>query len=382
MSSVVREAPKNILVRAPNWIGDQILAYPFFYALRQLYPRARIVSACVPWVQDAQFRDLVDQVIPLPKPARKGIRSRFEILEEGCRVLRKEGPWDLGICLPNSFSSAWQIFRAGAKIRRGYGTDGRSVLLNSRVRWKEGMSLHRTEAYLGLLPEGASLESLGWEREGTEFWGIPPENDLDPGVPGVLDRFRGEKAWLTSEASLPSEWVNGKYWVLAPGTTAESRRWPEERFAELAKLIHRNTGWLGVVVGGVSEAALAERLCEDFSRGLKDWTAQGPVSQLYRVFQNAQFTVSNDSGLAHVAALCGSPVFIAWGAGNPGRTRPIGPGKVHTFFQPVDCWPCERNSCLRTGGVRLECLTSIAPTTLWTAIEKEILGGSSEQDAH
>ena len=31
-------APQKILIRAPNWIGDQILAYPCFQYLRAGYP--------------------------------------------------------------------------------------------------------------------------------------------------------------------------------------------------------------------------------------------------------------------------------------------------------------------------------------------------------
>ena len=57
--------PPTILVRAPNWIGDQVLAFPFFHHLRKAYPKAHIAAVCVPWVENVQFKTLVDEVIVL-----------------------------------------------------------------------------------------------------------------------------------------------------------------------------------------------------------------------------------------------------------------------------------------------------------------------------
>src|SRR5690606_4799450 len=119
---------------------------------------------------------------------------------------------------------------------------------------------------------------------------------------------------------------SGPYWVMAPGATAESRRWPEKYFLALARTIATQTGWTGVIVGGPKEAPLAELLCAEGDAKLVDYTARGPVSALFPVFRGARFTVSNESGLAHVAALCGSPVQIVCGAADPRRTRPLGPG--------------------------------------------------------
>src|SRR5689334_21383909 len=102
--------PQRILVRSPNWIGDQILAYPFFHYLSQAFPSAWIASVCLPWVEAVQFRNLVNEVHVLPKPAQPNLLSKWEALEHGSESLQKVGPWDLGICLPNSFSSAWLMF--------------------------------------------------------------------------------------------------------------------------------------------------------------------------------------------------------------------------------------------------------------------------------
>jgi heptosyltransferase II len=355
---------KKILVRAPNWIGDQILAYPFFHYLRTAYPSAHITVACVPWVGALQFRNLVDEVHELPRPDRPGFWARWENMELAARELREKGPWDVGYCLPNSFSSAWVMVRAGVRERRGYATDGRGFLLKPGLSWEARGSVHRSEDYVGLLPK-----QFRPSRPVRDFWGIPPQSDLDPGVRGVVEKFEAEKAWPETElVEPPAE----PYWVLAPGSQAESRRWSVEAFAALARQILSERGWRGVIVGGASETRLAIQLTEDRSLGLIDLTAQGTVPSNWKLFANAKFTVSNDSGLAHVAALCGSPVQVVWGAGDPKHTEPLGPGRVRVIFNPVDCWPCERNTCELPEGRKFECLRGIAAPVVWKEIESGI----------
>jgi heptosyltransferase-2 len=357
--------PETILVRAPNWIGDQVLAYPFFVALRAAYPRARITSVCVPWVRDLQFKNCVDEVRVLDVDRSEGLWDRFRRLDRQAQELARVARWDLGIALPNSFSAAWLLKRAGCRVRRGYATEGRGLLLSSRVRWpREGVE-HRAEAYARILPENVKR---AWDAR--EFWGEPPKDELDPGVPGVLPRFAHETEWGGFESLAPPK---TPYWVLAPGATADSRRWPEDAFLRLAERIAETTDLVGVVVGGPSEVALATRLCAQPELRLHDRVAQGPVPGLARLFAGARFTVTNESGLAHVAALCGSPVQIICGAADPRRTTPIGPGLVQVKFNPVECWPCEKNTCFQPPEKQIQCLRGITPEQIWSEIEHGIL---------
>jgi heptosyltransferase-2 len=318
---------------------------------------------CVSWVESLQFRNLVDEVIPLSKPDEPGVWARIQNLEEGARKIKERGPWDLSLILPNSFSAAWMFFRAGVQKRRGYATDSRGLLLHEKVHWPTQSIEHRAQAYVDLLPETARPK-----KPVSEFWGIPADNELDEDIPGEIARFDAEKAWPGFEALEPP---SVDYWVLAPGSQAESRRWPVEKFAELAREIARDKGWIGVIVGGLAESRLAEGLCEDSDLKLIDMTAQGPVASLSKIFARAKFSVCNDSGLAHVAALCGSPVQIVWGAGDPKRTRPMGPKKVQMIFQPTECWPCERNTCRLPPGRQFECLR-IQPEAVWKEIQSGI----------
>lgn len=343
----------KILVRAPNWVGDTILAYPFFHALRQAFPQARIGSVCADRVQDLQFRDLVDEVHALP--AACGPWARLSTLERTARSLKRSGPWDLGLSLPNSISSAWLLYRTGAKRRRGYRAEGRGLLLNEGISWDPSPERHRAQVYLDLLPAEARPS-----QPATEFWS---SHAFDP-----------SRAWPDVTALEPPP---EPYWVVAPGSHASSRRWPSDHFAALAKRVAAETGWRGVVVGSPAESPLARELCAQ-APGLEDWTGKGPVGSLWKLLRGSKLTVSNDSGLAHMASVCGSRVQVVWGGGDPRRTRPLGPAAVRITSNPVECWPCERNICPLPSPRTLQCLRGISPDRIWASIVQNPSGGHLE----
>lgn len=362
----------RILVRAPNWIGDQIQAYPFFHELRARYPKAEIVSVCVGWVDSIQFRRQVDRVHVLPRVDGLSRWQKLRVLEAEARSLRAEGAWDLGIALPNSFSSAWLLYRAGCQKRRGYAFEGRGILLNDSRDWSEAEQWARGQAYLELSADrGQKAVRL------EDFYPKLPENDLDEPIPGRVNEFRALEEWNPEETIEPG---SGDYWVLAPGSQAEARRWPVEYFTVLARRIADATGLKGVVVGGPAEAPLAARLCADPASRLADRCAQVPLPGLWKLFRGARFCVSNDSGLAHLSALMGCSTFVAWGAGDPRHTRPHGPGRVDLMLNPVECWPCERNTCFQPPEAQLQCLKGIRPDSVYEEIRRVVRGTVSFRD--
>lgn len=335
----------RILVRAPNWIGDQVMAYPFFYLLRKAYPSAWIGVVCNEWVKDIQFSDLINEIFTFQKKTSKV--DTFKSIFSLAKKIKKNGTWDLGIALPNSFGSALLLRLAGVKKRRGYATDARNFLLNEPIVWDPSPTLHRVEAYGKLLPDVAQeKDSL------REFW--KRAEKFDPII-----------QWPLAQAIEPPA---EKYWVVAPGAVADSRRWSKESYAELIQLVSKSLGYPAVVVGGKSEQEIA-RYFEQQNLPVINKVNQGRVSSLWKIFSHAQFTVCNESGLAHLASLCGSQVIIVCGAADPKRTQPIGPGKAQVIINPVECWPCERNVCLFTDHRKNQCLKGIFPHRVFNEIK-------------
>lgn len=346
----------RILVHSPNWIGDQILSYPFFYTLRQLYPQAWIGVCCKPWVRSIQFQNCVNQI--LPARTSPGFCPWNLWKQAG----KQPWAWDIGIALPDSFSAAWQIYQSHIQRRWGYLTEWRGPLLTHSLRLPAEVQ-HRSEKYLHLLeldtiqqqPPPQVTSSFSWIRS-------------------CMQAFCPEFEWGSFSVLPPPEFL---YWILAPGSMAISRRWPLEKWVTLARLIYAQTQWPGILIGGASESDMVHQLFNELGSPLvlKDFFLKGELPVYWKLFQRAQFVVCNDSGLAHYASLLSRYTQIIWGAGNPNLTLPLGPGKLQISQHQTACWPCEKNDCFQIQDQSyLGCLKSIQPDLVWKAIQSGISG--------
>ena len=339
---------KRILVRAPNWIGDQVMAYAFYSQLRKDHPQAWIGVVCTEWVKDIQFRGYVDEVFILPKFKKKSLWNSYQSIRRIAAELRDKGPWDLGYLLPNSFGSAFLFYLAKVKAIRGYQTDLRGYFLTEKVKWNPDPMIHRADTYFNLVLSG-----------GSEF----------DSAKEYFTKFDPFKQW---PEVIPQEIPRERYVVIAPGATADSRRWSAQNFSDLIKNIEIKYGYKSVIVGGTAEKSIAEEFIQK-NIPILDYTGKGSVSSLWKLFQNSQFVICNESGLAHVASLCGAKVFIVCGAADPKRTKPVGPGSVKVITNSsVDCWPCEKNVCQFQDQRMNQCHEGILPSRVMTEIYGEL----------
>ena len=98
-----------------------------------------------------------------------------------------------------------------------------------------------------------------------------------------------------------------------PGGSVTSKRWPLERFAELASRLEKSDGARIVVFLGPEEAAVAAQARALFSAStvILDRLT---LSQLASASARLKLLVSNDSGPMHLAAAVGTPVLLLLGA--------------------------------------------------------------------
>jgi len=98
--------PGHILVVAPSWLGDVVMALPAIADVRVQFARARLTIAARRSVADV-FRlvPFVDQIVTLEWGGRWWRRG--EMRGDVAR-LRETGA-EVAILLPNSFASAWLV---------------------------------------------------------------------------------------------------------------------------------------------------------------------------------------------------------------------------------------------------------------------------------
>lgn len=130
--------------------------------------------------------------------------------------------------------------------------------------------------------------------------------------------------------------IRGPYVLLLPrGASADSnRRWPEEKYVEIARRIAAH-GVTPVVLGGVDERPVGLAIAKDEPRA-KNLVSRPDLFQCIGLAERASFAVGDDVELMHVAAAAGvsSLVFLSAQA-NPERAAPKGRGGVVAFTATV-----------------------------------------------
>ncbi len=193
--------PTRVVLFAPNWLGDVVMALPAISAVRRHFVGAELAAAARPSVAPLLASvPGVDRVIVID-----GVTGPRELAA---------GRFDVAVLFPNSFSSAWLARRAGIPERWGYSADARRWLLTRRVARPRGR-FHQSEYYSRL------IEALGipLDRRPLEPLVAPPSALTAAGA--LLERH----GW-------PGR---GRVVVLAPGAAyGHAKRWPPARFAALA----------------------------------------------------------------------------------------------------------------------------------------------------
>jgi heptosyltransferase-2 len=242
------------------------------------------------------------------------------------------GRFDAGILFPNSFRSAWQLYRAGVGQRWGYATAGRGLLLTRRSqRPPRDHARHQSDYYRAL------VAGLGWPCPAGE----PPR--ILPSAPSV------ERAdALLKQYKCPA---GARFVALLPGAAyGQAKQWPPDRMAELAARLATERGAHCVIVGATHDRQ-ASRAIESWIRTrapeaatrVIDLTGHTSLGALVGVLARAAVCVSNDSGGMHVASALGRPVVAIFGPTDERATRPTGDHDLIT--ESVFCRPCMLRDC-------------------------------------
>ena len=322
----------NIVIMAPNWLGDAVMALPAIADVRRHFPGAHLTIGARPNVA-ALF------------PAVPGI-------DEIATPDHVKG--DIGILLPNSFRSAWMLKRAGVKERWGYGSDFRGALLTRAVR-RPRHKMHFGEYYQRLVRE------LG----------------IDTGP--LRLRVQAPAATMEAAAKLLQDrgWTPGQALVgIAPGAAfGHAKRWPSKRFATLAVSLRDELGMACVVLGRSEDREAGQDV-----EGI-NLIGQTDLLMLMGVLSHCRALVANDSGALHLAAALGIPVTAIYGPTDECYSLPLTSSlpaesagdRVSAIFEPVFCRPCGLRDC----PIDHRCMRRISPERVFEIVRKQVIASRS-----
>ncbi|MEH0938356.1 glycosyltransferase family 9 protein [Micromonospora psammae] len=314
---------ERIAVLRANALGDFIFLLPALESLRAAYPGAEIVLLGAPW-HAKLWRDRpgpVDRVLVVPpapgirEPGPDETPSRIDDFLERAGKER----FDLALQLHGGGANSNPVVsRLGARVTAGLRAEDAPPL----DRWIRYVYYqHEVIRYL----EAVALVGA-------------PAVTIIPAL-AVTDTDRAEAREVLGEPDRPRV-------ALHPGATDTRRRWPAERFAEVARELHGD-GYEVLVTGTPAERELVDAVVAAAGVPVRPQVGTLSLGGLAAAYAGCELVVSNDTGPLHLAGAVGTATVGVYWLGNlingatplRARHRPIASWTTRCPVCGVDCTP-------------------------------------------
>ena len=309
----------RLLVVAPSWVGDAVLAQPMFRRLHERHRELVLDVLAPPWTR-ALFERMPEIRSIIDNPFGHGELALIRRRALGRSLAPQR--YDQAIVLPNSLKSALVPAIAGIPLRTGFVGEARWGLLND-ARRLDKKALPLMAERFALLAEDA---------------GSAVKRPLAATHLRTDDALR--RAPLTTLGLAPTRPVA----ALCPGAEyGPAKRWPPGYFSELAQKLAA-AGLEVWLVGSPKDAAAGDEIARDSGNSCKNLCGRSTLAEAIDLLSCAALVVSNDSGLMHVAAALDKPLTAIYGSSSPAFTPPL---SAHARIARLDlpCSPCFERVC-------------------------------------
>lgn len=341
----------KILVRGTNWIGDAVMSVPALRELRRIFPDSHITLHTRSWA-DGLFRDadFIDELVTFDKH-----RWAIKDVYDNSQFLKDDG-FELAILLPNSFEAAITSFLSRIPRRIGYNKDIRGLLLTDPIavpEWKNRR--HEVFYYLNLIGE-VERRVLGRET----VLNAIPNTAINVSEERI---FAARSILMTAGVDLSKKTV-----ALGVGSTnSRAKRWPAERYAQLADKLISVLDVNAILVGAPDEAEIAATVVEISTNPLINMSGKTDLGEAVAILSVADLLISNDMGLAHVAPSVGTDTITIFGPTNPETTRSFAQN-AEIIRKAVECSPCMLRDC----PIDHRCMTQISVEEVFDAAKNKL----------
>jgi heptosyltransferase-2 len=326
----------SILIIAPSWIGDMVMAQSLFKFLKLTY-RDIAIDVLVPQ-SNAELLKLMPEIRRIISHDIQHGELAWDKRRQLAEQLRREN-YQQAIVLPNSWKSALIPYWANIPKRTGFKGEMRYGLLND-IRTKNKLTLRRTVD---------QFIALGMEKNDNRIGQlIPPKPYLSIG--NITQSLQKLNITRPTQPIL----------VLCPGAEyGIAKQWPLEYYAILAKKVIAQ-GWKVWIIGSPKDSVIGSRV-EALSGSAEidciSFCGQTNLIDAVNLMSLAHTVVTNDSGLMHVAAALNKPLIAIYGSSTPAMTPPLNP-QAKILYRGLSCSPCFKRTCRYQ---HYQCLRNIKP---------------------
>lgn len=315
---------RRILVLSRNRIGDCLLTTPLLRALKRRFPGAEL-SVSIP----ASNRDLlitnphIDHIVIRPKETHWAEKVRF------AREMRRNN-YDLIISLQEK-----SLFYAWATWFTTLFNQGRPVTVSldhkRTRRWYQHVvpvkgDQHEVHKYLGI------ATVLECPRDRNPVLELTPTTEARENVETLL-----ESHGYDSDA---------RFVGINPGGSEAEKRWPEERFAEVADRVHEGTGLPIMIFGGPTDHSRAQHIQSLMRSPALVVAGRTSLGDTAALLERCQMLVTGDTGPMHMAVAMAVPVVTMFGPTSPLKFGPF--TRLRTILRhEMPCPECQA-PCLHT----------------------------------
>ena len=334
--------PGSVLVLRFSAVGDVVLTSPAIDALRRAWPGTRIVYAVKERLAHlVQHSPDVDEVIAL----RAG-----------------EGPL--------SYARRLRATRPGAVLDL-HGKI-RSKILRALIPGVRKVVWHKRD-FRDTLPVKLALRPYHASMLFADRYHAAVEELVGRELPkGRLRYFLGPGDLAAADAVLRAHGLDPARPLLglSPGANWETKRWPAERFAGLARRALAS-GFQVAVQGSASEAELG-RLIAQLVPGAVDLCGKLDLSGLGGFISRCAAFAANDSGPMHIARALGVPTLAFFGSTDPSMFDFHG---HQVLFAGVECAPCSFFGRRRCPRGHFRCMLDLTEERAWGALSGLLSAG-------
>lgn len=317
------DSVERILAIKLRAIGDVVLSTIVIANLRAAFP-----GAAIHFLTEAMCGEVVsahpelDEVVVLDRKAMAGL-----------------GP---GGQLSANLAFLRRIRRARYDLVFDFFGNPRSALITrwSGARWRVGYDFRlRRLAYNVVVPSRANeLHEAEWHLDALAHVGIATPFRHLAVIPGAAAEAAAADFWHT--AGLAGRRVIALNF--SGGWAA--KRWPVDRFAELAGLLVSRHGVAILIIWGPGEQEQARQLAAAAPVPVTLIPAVG-LTHLAALLARVDLMVSTDSGPMHIAAAMGTRCVGLFGPTNYRLQGPYGAGHRVVVNRALDCLGCNRTAC-------------------------------------